>query len=45
MCTAGYLFIGFIVGFIVCDLIFATVILISLFNMINDMRDSFRSDL
>ena len=45
MCTAAYLFIGFLVGFIVCDAIFATVVLLSILNVVNDIRESFYTKL
>lgn len=32
MCTAAYLFMGFIMGFLVCDAIIATVILLFVLN-------------
>ena len=44
MCPATYLFIGFVAGFIVCDAIFATVVLVSILNALNDIRESFYSN-
>jgi len=45
MCTAAYLFIGFIMGFLVCDAIFATVVLLLILKDWNDIKEFFFSDL
>ena len=39
MCTVAYLFIGFIMGFLVCDVVFATVILLLILNDWKDIKD------